>query len=140
MSYGYGTKTTAYLEADILSRPKEWLIPLLHEHLLSSLRRAAIQIEANDPAGKAESLDKASAIVMELSSSLDREKGGELARQMSSLYGFMVTEILQIGLSRDTVRLKKLIEMVAELLEAWTQAAEQVAPRGSARSLTASAA
>ena len=36
-------EVTAYLEADILSRPKEWLIPLLYEHLLSSLRRAAVR-------------------------------------------------------------------------------------------------
>ena len=141
MSYGYGTKTTAYLEADIMSRPKEWLIPLLYEHLLSSLRRAAIQIEASDFVGKAQSLDKASAIVLELSSALDREKGGEVAQGMSSLYAFFVTEIMQIGLRSDLVRLRKLSEIVAELLDAWTQAAEQVSPRsGSARAVTASAA
>ena len=140
MSYGYGTKTTAYLEADIMSRPKEWLIPLLYEHLLSSLRRAAVQIEANDYLGRAQSLDKASAIVLELSSSLDREKGGEVARGMSSLYAFFVTEIMQIGLKGDLVRLRKLTDIVAELHEAWSQAAEQVSPRGAARPVTASAA
>ena len=141
MSYGYGTKSTAYLEADILSRPREWLVPLLYEHLLSSLRRAAVQIEASDHEGRAQSLDKASAIVLELSSSLDREKGGEVARQMSALYSFFVTEILQIGLTRDLDRLRKLVEIVAELTDAWIQAAEQVAPRGAAaRPMTASAA
>jgi flagellar secretion chaperone FliS len=140
MSYGYGTKTTAYLEADIMSRPKEWLIPLLYEHLLSSLRRAAVQIEANDIAGRAQSLDKASAIVLELSSSLDREKGGDMAREMSSLYAFFMTEILQIGLTRNLTRLEKLSVIVEELLDAWTQAAEQVSPRNSTRPVTASAA
>jgi flagellar protein FliS len=141
MSYGYGTKTTAYLEADILSRPKEWLIPLLYEHLLSSLRRAAVQIEANDHEGRAQSLEKASAIVLELSSSLNHELGSEVARQMSSLYAFFVTEILQIGLTRDLNRLRGLVEIVAELTVAWTEAAEQVAPRGGAgRPVAASAA
>ena len=140
MSYGYGNRTTAYLEADIMSRPKEWLIPLLYEHLLSSLRRAAVQIEANDITGRAQSLDKASAIVLELSSSLDRENGGEVARGMGSLYAFFVTEILHIGLTRDLARLQKLSQIVEELLDAWTQAAEQVSPRNSGRSVTASAA
>ena len=141
MSYGYGTKTTAYLEADILSRPKEWLVPLLYEHLLSSLRRAAVQIEANDHEGRAQSLEKASAIVLELSSSLNHEQGGEVARQMSSLYAFFVTEILQVGLTRDLNRLRGLVNIVAELTEAWIQAAEQVSPRGgAARPVTASAA
>jgi flagellar secretion chaperone FliS len=140
MSYGYGTKTTAYLEADIMSRPKEWLIPLLYEHLLSSLRRAAVQIEANDITGRTQSLDKASAIVLELSSSLNREEGGQIAAELSSLYAFFVNEILQIGLTRDLARLQKLSQIVAELLDAWTQAAEQVSPRNATRPVTASAA
>ena len=134
MSYGYGTRTTtAYLEADIMSRPKEWLIPLLYEHLLSSLRRAAVQIEANDIAGRAQSLDKASAIVVELSSSLDREKGGQIAAELSSLYAFFMTEILQVGITRDLGRLRKLCTIVEELLDAWTQAAEQISPRTTTR-------
>lgn len=133
MSYGYGARTTAYLEADIMSRPKEWLIPLLCEHLLSSLRRAAVQIEANDIPGRAQSLDKASAIVLELSTSLDRENGGQLASELSALYAFFVTEIMQIDLGRDLERLTKLTAIAEELLDAWTQAAEQVSPRAASR-------
>lgn len=140
MSYGYGTRTTAYLEADIMSRPKEWLIPLLYEHLLSSLRRASVQIEANDVSGRAESLEKASAIVLELSSSLDRATGGDLARQLSALYAFFLSEILQIGLGRDLDRLERVAALVQELLDAWTRAAEEVSPRTGARSAPASAA
>lgn len=139
MSYGYGTKTTAYLEADIMSRPKEWLIPLLYEHLLSSLRRAGVQIEANDIAGRAQSLDRASAIVLELSSSLNREQGGQIAAELSALYAFFVTEIMQIGITRDLTRLRKLCTIIEELLDAWTRAAEQVSPRNAARPATAAA-
>ena len=141
MSYGYGTRTTAYLESDIMSRPREWLIPLLYEHLLSSLRRAAVQIEAGDVAGRTQSLEKATAIVMELSASLDREKGGELAQRLAALYAWFVAEMLQIGLERDVARLQKLAAMVEELLDAWTRAAEEVAPRSAApRPVAASAA
>lgn len=112
-----------------MSRPKEWLIPLLFEHLLSSLRRAAVQIEVNDISGRAQSLEKASAIVLELSSSLDRENGGALANDLASLYAFFVTEIMQIGLSPNVLRLEKLSLIVEELLDAWTRAAEEVSPR-----------
>ena len=138
MSNGYG-QNTAYLEADIMSRPREWLVPLLYEHLLANLRRAAVQIEANDPAGKALSLEKASAIVMELSSSLDQERGAEIARAMLSLYSFLVTEIIHVGVTRDLARLGKVSHIVEELLEAWTQAAEEVSPRASAKPATATA-
>lgn len=139
MSYGYGTKS-AYIEADVLSRSKEWLIPLLYEHLVASLRRAAVQIELKDVEGRAQSLDKASGIVLELASSLDREKGGALAGQMASLYAFFISEILHVGRTQDPARLQRIIDMAQELSEAWTQAAEQVSPRGSGWNRAASAA
>lgn len=140
MSHGYGGKQTAYLEAEVMSRPKEWLVPLLYEHLVSNLRRAAVQMEVNDVVGRTESLDRASAIVLELAASLDREAGGQLAQQLSALYAYFLTEILQIGLTRNSARLEKLTALVAELGEAWAQAAEQVAPRAAARSAAVSAA
>lgn len=128
----YGTSPSRYLENDVLSRSPEWLVPLLYEHLLTSLRRAGVQMENGDVEGRAESLSKANQIVLELAGSLDREKGGEVAQHLSSLYAYFALEILNLGHTRDVVHLRRLIDLVAELHEAWTQAAEQVAPRGRA--------
>lgn len=126
----YGSITSRYLENDVLSRPKEWLVPLLYEHLITSLNRATFQIESRDLAGKAASLDKASRIVLELLGSLDYERGGEIAVSLASLYSFFVGEIHAAGRTLDTTNLKRLVVMATELHEAWVQAAEQVAPRG----------
>lgn len=126
----YGGSGARYLEAEIMSRPAEWLVPLLYEHLLSNLRRAEVQIEAGDMEGKATSLERAQAIVMELLSSLDAERGGEVATRLAALYAFFVDEIMTAGRSLDVVRLRRSTAMIAELHDAWTQAAEQVAPRG----------
>ena len=128
----YGSVSAQYLEADILSRPKEWLVPLIYEHLISALHRARVQIETGDLAGKAVSLQKASDIVFELLITLDRERGGELANQLASVYTFLAAEIVTIGRTLDTAYLQRLTAIVTELHEAWVQAAEQVAPRGRA--------
>ncbi len=125
----YGRMTARYLENEVLSRPKEWLVPLLYEHLIISLNRAAVQIEARDLAGKAESLDRASRIVLELLGSLDHERGGEIAVHLASLYSYFVGELHAVGRSLDTAHLRRLTAMIAELHEAWVQAAEQIAPR-----------
>ena len=135
----YGSVTSQYLEAEILSRPKEWLVPLIYEHLISALTRARVQIEKGDLEGKATSLQKASDIVFELLIALDRERGGELAAQLASVYNFLAAEILTVGRTMDTAYLQRLTGIVTELHEAWVQAAEQVAPRtrgGGAPSLT----
>lgn len=125
----YNAYTARYLEADVMSRPKEWLVPLLYEHLLASLKRAVVQIEARDFQGKAASLNKASAIVFELLASLDREKGGELATRLAGLYAYFASEITAVGRSLDLAHLGKLIDMVASLHESWVQAAEATSPR-----------
>jgi len=128
----YGNTSAQYLEADILSRSKEWLVPLLYEHLLARLRRAGVQIEVGDYEGKSESVGKANEIVLELASNLDMENGGELARQLGSLYAFFAGEILAVSRTLDRERLERLVSLIADLHEAWVQAAEEVAPRGRA--------
>jgi flagellar protein FliS len=128
----YGSVTSQYLEAEILSRPKEWLVPLIYEHLISALTRARVQMEKGDVEGKATSLQKASDIVFELLIALDRDRGGELADQLASVYNFLAAEIITVGRTMDTEYLKRLTGIVSELHEAWVQAAEQVSPRGRA--------
>lgn len=120
-----------------MSRPKEWLVPLLYEHLLAHLRRAYVQIEARDFEGKAASLEKASAIVIELLSTLDREKGGELAQRLAALYAYFGTEILTINRTLDTVTLGKMVDMVASLHESWVIAARTQWPTGTTAPTTA---
>lgn len=125
----YGSMTARYLENEVLSRPKEWLVPLLYEHLISSMNRAAVQIEARDLAGKAVSLDKASSILLELLASLDHERGGDIADRLAALYTYFVGELHAVGRTLDVAHLRRLTAMATELHEAWVQAAEQVAPR-----------
>lgn len=126
----YSAQAAGYLEADILSRPKEWLVPLLYEHLLASLRRAAIQVERGDVEGKVTSLEKATTIIFELAATLDHERGGELASGLSALYAYFAGEVVAAGTSHNPERLGRLVDLVAELHEAWVQAAESAVPRG----------
>lgn len=125
----YSTSKNRYLEAEVLGRSREWLIPLMYEHLLSHLRRAVVQIEAGDVEGRSVSLEKATAIVLELTGGLDFAQGGEIASRLSALYAFFTSEIMTVGRTLDVVKLQKLIDIIAGLHEAWTGAAEAVSPR-----------
>lgn len=131
----YASQASHYREADFLNRPKEWLVPLVYEHIVASLTRARVQIQKGDIEGKATSLNKASELIHELLASVDREQGGDLAERLISIYVFLAAEIITISRSLDANHLQRLIVIVTELHEAWVQAAEQVAPRGRAASL-----
>lgn len=128
---GYSAYKSKYLENDVVSRPKEWLVPLLYEHLMAHLRRAQAQIQQRDYEGKAASLEKATAIVVELMGALDREKGGELAQRLAALYGYFGSEILAVGRSLDIARLGKMTDMVSSLHESWVIAARAQSPNSS---------
>lgn len=121
---------TRYLEHDVMSRSNEWLVPLMFEHLLLNLRRAAKEMERGDVAGRSTHLSKASAILFELMGTLDREQGGAVALQLASLYGFLASELMDVSRTDDTQRLQRIVGIVSELHDGFRQAAEQVAPRG----------
>jgi flagellar protein FliS len=120
---GYSAYTSKYLENEVLSRPKEWLVPLLYEHLLAHLRRAHAQIQAKDFEGKAASLEKASSIVIELLTTLDREQGGELAQRLAALYAYFGSEIATVSRTLNTEQLSRVSDMVSSLHESWVIAA-----------------
>ncbi len=122
----YSNQTARYKEAAILGSSPEKLVLLLYEHLLVSLRRAAMQIQSRNIEGKAQSLGKASDIVFELLASLNFDAGGELASRLAALYGWFITEIGEVSRTLDRQRLERLISIVGTLHEAWLGAAAQM--------------
>ena len=126
----YSAHTANYQQAMVMSSSREELVVLLYRHLLANLRRAAKEIAARDIEGKAESLSKAADIVFELLGSLDFEAGGEFASRLASLYEFYLHEIHGVGRTLDTDRLERLIALIAELHEGWSEAARRVRHAG----------
>lgn len=115
----------SYQEAQIMSSTPEQLVPLIYRELLKNLRIGVEQIENRDYTGKAESMGRASAIVLELLASLDMSHG-DLPRQLASLYTYFLKEIDAASGTLDADRLRPTIDMIARLEEAWVSAAEQV--------------
>jgi flagellar protein FliS len=122
----YGSREGAYRDVEVLSASPERVVLLLYEKLLVSLRRGAHCIRARDIRGKHESLTRAGDIACELLSSLDYERGGDLAHRLASLYTFWGKEISEGGRALDPVRIDRVQGMVAELHESWKVAVEAV--------------
>lgn len=130
----YDQQLAAYRESTVMGSSQEQLVPLLYEHLLVNLKRAASQMRKRDIEGKAESLSTASAVVFELLATLNFDAGGELASRLASLYAFWTQEISQAGRHLDPERVDQLIELVTPLYESWAE----VAKTATARALDAS--
>lgn len=66
-----------------------------------------------------DNLQKAQRIIMELMASLDMEKGGEIAKNLFSLYGYVTNELITANINDDTVPIDRSIKVMSDLRESW---------------------
>jgi flagellar secretion chaperone FliS len=116
-----------YRELEVVSLPPARRLVLLFTHLLVQLRLARGHAERQEIEPRGERLSRAQEIVVELLASLDRDAGGDLARQLANLYGWLLGELATLHARPDLARFDVTIRVVADLHEAWTAAAEAVA-------------
>lgn len=119
----YASSADRYREAQILSASPGQLLVFVYDYLLANLRRARVAIERNDPELRWRSIDGACRAVGELLSTVNEERGGELARQLMALYAFMLREFASVNGPADLPRLERLIGLVSQLHDAFVGAA-----------------
>jgi flagellar protein FliS len=128
----YGKQAARYRETEVLTATPGQLVVLLYDHLLISLRRARVAMEAGDVEAQGECLEKARTILTELLVTLDRDRGAEVAANLGSLYSFLLGELVQVGIRADVRRLDRVTNMIGELRDAFAQLAS--APAAAAAS------
>ncbi|MCC7001882.1 MAG: flagellar export chaperone FliS [Gemmatimonadaceae bacterium] len=121
----YATTTNArrgdrYRETAVLSATPGELVILVYDHLLTSLLRGRQAMVANNLDARHTEFSRARDAVAELLGTLDRERGGQVASQLSGLYTFFLRELTTLGVQPDLARLDRVIAMVRDLREAFT--------------------
>ncbi len=77
---------------------------MCYEGAIDSLKLAKQKINEKDYEEKAKAIIKAQDIIDELLCSLDLEKGGAIAKNLSSLYNYMLRRILYGDVNKDIRR------------------------------------
>ena len=103
------------------------LVQILYEELLRALDVLRTAMQQGKPEIVRASRERASSILLALEASLDFEKGGELARNLSGIYRSMQSEIGRALSDQDTSRLQEVRKGVADLLGAWVHIALRAA-------------
>ena len=120
----YGKQAARYRETEVLTATPGQLVVLLFDHLLVSLRRAKTAMTNADFELQGEQLEKSRNILTELLVTLDRERGGEIAINLSALYSFLLGELVQVGVRADHARLDRVTHMIEELRSAFAEASQ----------------
>lgn len=120
-------RTASYREMEILSASPSRLLVMLFEQLVVQLTRAKLAIEMGNVELRTDSIGRSRAIVSELLATLDFEKGGSIATELSAIYTLMLRELVDVGVRKDIAVLSKLVFIASELRDGFAGAAAEQA-------------
>ena len=72
-------------------------------------------------------IQKTQAIITELQVSLDMEKGGDIARNLMSLYVFFNEELMNSSINHNKTKILFVHKMMTELVDSWRTVANSAA-------------
>lgn len=128
MSYGYG----AYKKTSVNTASKEQVLLMLYQAAIKNCKKAIEAIEQKKIAAKGEYIGKLQDIVIELNNSLDFEVGGDIAKELSSLYDFILFSSTQANIKIDKEPLEGCLNVLNTLYAGWSEAIKSLRPSANA--------
>ncbi len=125
----YNQAYNAYKKASVNTASQAELVVLLYEGAVKKLTSASSKFAPDGklPVANIESFSKdvlrAQEIITELQVSLDMEKGGEIARNLMSLYLFFNDQLRNANISKNKEKIDFVLNMMRQLTDSWRQAA-----------------
>ncbi|MFO7818395.1 MAG: flagellar export chaperone FliS [Thermodesulfobacteriota bacterium] len=113
------TAAMAYMQTRVQTTSQEDLVVLLFNAAVKYLEQAKDRIADRDYAQKGILISKALDVINELDSSLNTQKGGEIAQNMHSLYIFCQTRLLRANMKMDTAIIDEVIKILEDLKSAF---------------------
>ena len=118
----YGRNVQAYRSNQVMTADPGKILLMLYQGAIDFLRRAESAMERKDMAEKGLYINKTLAIISELLASLNFEVGGDVARNLESLYLFMFSHITAANVKNDSRLLAETAQLLSTLKEGWEAA------------------
>jgi flagellar protein FliS len=116
----------AYHHNAVNTASPEQLVVMLFDGALRFSRRAVNAFEAGQRPQATQAVGRVTSIVNELNATLDLEAGGEIARNLRSIYGFINRHLVDAVRESDPQRVRQAAGLLAELREAFSEASKGV--------------
>ncbi|GHU48254.1 flagellar protein FliS [Spirochaetia bacterium] len=140
----YSNAISAYKETRIKTAGQGQLIIMLYDEAVKNLDRSldlmSIKKGSKLEPSKIELIGKGilktQEIITELMVSLDFEQGGEIAKNLFSLYTWFNQQLLEANMQHDIKQLSTVRNMIDDLRKAWNGAVSQAQPDLTNRPIT----
>ena len=121
-----------YLATRVNTASKEQLLLLTYEIGIRACRNAEGALNGGSPEDLNTHVKKAQDVLRELMVTLNRETGGDVAKNLMQLYDFMYFLLVEANIGRDGEKLAVVRSMLEELKTVWEEAAAKLAAEHSA--------
>lgn len=115
----------AYRRMDVETRSPMELVVMLYDGALRFVGDAREAIARKDVKARTQATRRALDIVSELQNTLNLEQGGDIARELDRLYGYISTKLLEVTRG-DAEAADEVLKLLGMLRDGWAQA--QTAP------------
>lgn len=126
------SNVSTYLTQQVMTASPAKLVSMLYDKALTSLREAIAAIQTGDIEARWKANARATEIISHMWSTLDREKGGEIAANLESLFSFILTRLPEVDMRNDPEPAREAITLLEPLAESWRTLARGAADRAPA--------
>jgi flagellar secretion chaperone FliS len=129
-AYGKNSKLAAYqsvsVHGGVSGADPHGLVLMLMDGALERLCLARSCLERGEIARKAQLLHSCVTVITELRGSLNLAQGGELAQNLSSLYEYMMRQLLRANVENNQELIREVIGLLGEIRGAWVAIGPEV--------------
>lgn len=119
----FGSASARYQSVDLVSRIEgaspHQLVQVMYEELLKALDAMAVAARRGDYVQRGERQSRALAILTGLETSLDFDKGGDIATGLVAVYREARRLVVAAGRENDPDRIQQARDMLFEISSAW---------------------
>ena len=116
-----GNFQNAYKKASVNTLDQNKLIIMLYDGAIKNASFAVEHMKSGEIEKVHNCLIKAKNIVTELMATLNMEKGGDVAKNLQSLYSYMFSQLIEANMEKKTQPIVVVIELLKELRVAWVE-------------------
>ena len=117
----YGNYQNAYKKASVNTLDQNKLIIMLYDGAIKNASFAVEYMKSEEIEKVHDCLIKTKNIVTELMATLNMDRGGDIAKNLQSLYSYMFSQLIEANMNKKTEPVVIVIDLLKELRAAWTQ-------------------
>ena len=101
---------------------------MLYDGALRFMEAGKHAMSAKERSKQNDYLQRAQKIVMELMSCLDMDQGADVAKNLLSLYSYVLNELVVGNMSDSSAHIDRAIKVMSDLRESWSELHAATAP------------